>query len=767
MKQNQTTENTKKNATDKDSIGVKSTVCEKEPLFLKKVFYILAAVAFVVVPLLSLNSGMSGDEKSSYVHSSRVYDYFANGDTAAVNTQGDPLTQNLEYYGQSFDNVTYLFIKWFHIDNPYEFRHCCNALLGWCIAFIIALLLAKTCGYRAAIMGFLLLLLSPRFLGHSFNNPKDIPFALGYTFAIYQMILLVRELPKTSWKRLLFVALGIAIANSVRIGGLILVAYLFLFCGVWYFFVNKEHKWNQGIFWTKGFVLIGKLLLTSIVGYFVSIVLWPYLQQSPIAHAKEALDLMEHYSVNLRQVFEGVNIWSTNAPWYYLPKYIFMTIPEVVILGLLAFLVFLPQIIKKQTGMITFIVFFSFFFPIFYIIYKASNVYGGWRHVLFTYPFLVTASVFGWNAWADKMKGAWKWVVYGIFALLLILPLVHICKYHPHEYVYYNQLCGGVSKNYGYYEMDYYQHSTRAASTWLDNYLIENNLKGNTPEKIKISSNDHKAIEYYFRNDTAKYYEIGYIRYYERGNSDWDYAISINTYINAYQLQHNIWPPKGTIHTIDVDGKPIAAIIKRENKADYEGYLLKSKLSDDSLPMEERINIVYAAIGKYREALAYDPNNEAALSSLVELYSGTTHIDSIVYYTDRLVEVCPNENFISYATNIYTHIYQATNNNVYLNKVFELSEKMIGINPFSAQNYYNLALMYARIGNPNRGNVIMEDCIKKMGRRFESQYYQAIYWAQTGKANDALDLLQKMTTKYPAHADECQAVINQIQGINR
>ena len=106
-----------------------------------KIFYILSAVAFVVVPLLSLNSGISGDEKSSYVHSSRVYDYFAKGDTAAINTQGDPLTQNLEYYGQSFDNITYLFIKFFLINNTTTTRtsHCfmrckCNKISKsyWC-----------------------------------------------------------------------------------------------------------------------------------------------------------------------------------------------------------------------------------------------------------------------------------------------------------------------------------------------------------------------------------------------------------------------------------------------------------------------------------------------------------------------------------------------------------------------------------------------------------------------------------------------------------
>ncbi len=765
----------KNNAPQKGTVNVKeqkdkqqsiSNIEQPEGKIYRYVFYAIAALMLILTPILSLNSGISGDEKSSYVHSSRVYDYFAKGDTAALNTQGDPLTQNLEYYGQSFDNFTYLFIKWFHIDHPYEFRHVCNALAGWCIAFIIALLLVKIAGYRTAILGFLMLLLSPRFLGHSFNNPKDIPFALGYTFAIYQMILLVKELPKTNIKRLIYIALGIGLANSIRIGGLMLVAYLMLFCGVWYFFVNKENKWTEQQFWTKGLILIAKLAVVSLCGFFVSIILWPYLQQSPFSHAKESLDLMEHYSVNLKQIFEGVNIWSTNAPWYYLPKYIFMTIPEAVILGLILFCCFIRKIVKKQRGIIAFIIVFSFAFPILYIIYKASNVYGGWRHVLFTYPFFVTAAALGWEHLYEFAKPKIRPFILALFGLLMLFPIVHIVRSHPHEYVYYNQLCGGINANYGKYETDYYQHSTRAAAKWLDNYLIDNKLKPTQGKKIIIASNDHKAIEYYFRYDTAKSYEVSYIRYYERGNSDWDYAISINTYINAYQLQQGIWPPKGTIHTIDVGGKPIAAIIKRENKSDYEGYLLKEKLSDTTLSNEERFEILQQAIAAYNDAYQYDPHNETAILNLIELYANLHRVDSMLYFTNQLVNVCPNENFLNVAINVYNSVYQNSHDQNMLNQIFALHQRMIDENPYSAQYYYNLAMMYVQMGNLNKGKELMEACMKKNKRTFEANYYDAIFLAQTGRQSEAIDLLIKAKKKFPGNADICDNLIGQIQGIN-
>ena len=61
----------------------------RESKIYRTIFYIVAAIFFVLTPILSLNSGISGDEKSSYVHSSRVYDYFAKGDTAALKTHWD------------------------------------------------------------------------------------------------------------------------------------------------------------------------------------------------------------------------------------------------------------------------------------------------------------------------------------------------------------------------------------------------------------------------------------------------------------------------------------------------------------------------------------------------------------------------------------------------------------------------------------------------------------------------------------------------------
>ena len=49
----------------------------EQPRLLKIIFWVLAAAIFVAMPLMSLNSGISGDEFVNYEHAGYVYDYYA------------------------------------------------------------------------------------------------------------------------------------------------------------------------------------------------------------------------------------------------------------------------------------------------------------------------------------------------------------------------------------------------------------------------------------------------------------------------------------------------------------------------------------------------------------------------------------------------------------------------------------------------------------------------------------------------------------------
>lgn len=591
----------------------------------KKIFYSIAGIMLILMPILSLKSGISGDEETfHFPHGKNVYNYYATlgKDTTCLYYNNSVL----HMYGPVFDLATVAVIKIVKPADPYQVRHIMNSLTGWAAIFFAALIAVIIGGWRAGIITLIFMFLSPRFLGHSMNNPKDIPFSAAYIFTIYSIIRFLKKFPELKYKLAWPVALGIGLTIGVRVGGILLAVYFVFFTGVFYLFNTKAKDWLAKKNVQKLFNMLTYVVLIGVAGFIIGVILWPYAHKAPIARTIEALKYMEKYGTSLKQVFEGKFIWSDNVPVYYLPKYIFMTIPEVVIIGLLLFIVLIKRM-KKENSTWIFILLFASIFPVAYIIYKKSNVYGGWRHVMFVYPGLVVLASLGVNAFIDAFKKTYvQYIVVGAFALLTILPLSFIIRNHPLEYIYYNTFCGGVKKAYGNYEMDYFYHSLRSGSEWLIKNKINN---ASIPEgkKIIVATNHAKIVEYYFRNMTDKV-KVVYIRYYERGNSDWDYAILANSYINPFQLKKKIWPPLNTIHTIDVDHKPVCAILERKDKSDFEGYQLMSsgdfagavKEFDKALALDKKYEMVY-----YNQSEAYFnlkdfPKAMAAATECLTLY---------------------------------------------------------------------------------------------------------------------------------------------------
>lgn len=691
-------------------------------------FALLMTILLFALPRLALNSGISGDEDVHYTHAKYVYNYFDTDgkDTTCLNT---PKTM-LQYYGQSFDNVSYIINKWFGIENEYEARHVMNAIVGWAAILFAGLLAAELSGFLTALITIILLFLSPSFLGHTYNNLKDIPFAFAYIYSFYQMIHFLKEMPKPSVKRMFYLMLGIAFSVSIRAGGLLLIAYLFMFVGL-YWLVTCGLK---NVFKKENFGLALKsvlyITLLSLVAFIIGIQLWPYALKAPIDNVKASLDMMTNFTTSLKQLFEGKIIWSDAVPWYYLPKYIFMTSPILILLGLGLFATFFFYIRKHVDKLMLYILIFSFVFPIAYIIYKGSNLYGGWRHVLFAYPPIIVCVALGYSIIFEKFKNKIvKYATILVFAILAFLPIKHIAKNHPHEYIYYNEFTGGVEKMNGYYEMDYYFHSTRAAALWLKDYILKNDIKDvndTVSPKITIVSNDRI---FYFFKDLKNRVQPKYARFYERSNTNWDYYIAINSYINPYQLQNKIWPPKGTIHTIDVDNVPMCAIIKRPTYYDFPAYKEFTKNNNDS------------AITLYKKAILEDPENEYSLMNLGLCFINKNQYDTALIYLNRSLKTYP-----SFEAALYYRGWS------YLNlKKFEEAKNDFSLitqnNVKSAYGHFGMANLYLQKNDAKNGIYYLEKSIEadpgfKQGYMVLGNVYRNM--GDEKKANHYLNIVSRL-----------------------
>ena len=574
---------------------------------LKTLFWILTVLLLAGLLLVSRNAGISGDEEVHYRQSEMVYNYFKTlgEDQSSVNT---PQT-HLQYYGQAYDNLTTILIHWLNIEDIYAFRHLMSSIAGWLTIMATALFAAYITGYGAAIIVLLLFMVSPTFLGHTQNNLKDIPFALAYIASIYYSLKLIYSEGKPKKKTILLLILSIGLAIGIRPGGLLVVFYLgfFMFLKVAAEWI-KQKKLNKNQI--KSYLTL--FAIVSISGFLLSIVLWPYALQNPLLHTWKSYQVMTSFPTTVRQIFEGHYDWSDYHPWYYLPKYMIITIPLIVFAGITAFTFIFNKSFSTDQKQQLLLVIFTIIFPIVFVLIKQSNLYGSWRHFLFVYPGLILISALGFHALLKKTRVI-RMVTIVLFLAFCFHPARFMAANHPYYYLYYNELTGGLKGAYTNYETDYYYHSMRAGAEWLQQYLKAH------PADKKIIVGGNFPIQWYFREN--KNIQFIYIPYQNRSDYNWDYAIIANSYIPPVQLKNKSWPPGNTIHTINADGVPICAVIQRTTKDDLAGlqelgksdyiksaYLLEKAIEQD--PQNEWI------IYKFAQALAAQDRNQQAIEAL-------------------------------------------------------------------------------------------------------------------------------------------------------
>lgn len=574
----------------------------------RNIFWLTLFCMVISLLALSLDAGISGDEPVHYAHAEMVNNYYLteHSDTSSLYT---PET-NLSYYGQVFDNISQAINQATNSKHPYQNRHLINALLGFLLILFTSLITKDLGGYSAATLTALFMFFSPRILGHSLNNMKDIPFALGYMLSIWGLVKSMIDYPKIKWPNLLAISIGLAIAFGTRAGGLVLIPVILFFSFLnWlnYFL----HSFREIKTWINGSILLACLLASLLLGYLLGVLYWPFALQDIVHNPLKALSMMTHYEVSIRTVFNGHWLWSEKLPWFYGLKWILISSPLVILLG------FVGHIFSKRKSAwpLTSLLIFAALFPIVWTIIKNSNLYGGWRHLIFVYPSICIISALTWSQlYMQYQKLIWRASIVSLLILGLLGPVLHIIRNHPLEYVYFNRLVGGVKGANGRFETDYYFHGIRQAADWLEQTLVDSADQST----IKVASN-------FPLNDYDEYlpenFQIQYFNYYNRGKYDWDYGIFSSTNIDPIQIQKGFWPPLNTIYEVKVDGIPVCVVVKRNSDLDLQAlkaYRKSQFIEADSLYKlhlakypEHETSLLYAAWTKRQLELYQESGNLA------------------------------------------------------------------------------------------------------------------------------------------------------------
>lgn len=594
---------------------------QKESPFFRFAFALGSIILFFTMCIMSFDYGITGDEVLQKVYGDNVLAYFeTNGKDRSFMQQN-----NVHYYGGLFDYITSWLNKYVGIFDEYNMRHLLNAIFGF-----IAILFASRIGrlvsgrWAVALLTLIFLALSPRFFGHCMNNPKDIPFATGYLIGIYYMLHIVRQLPRVSWKAIAMTILGMCIAINMRSGGILLIPYLAVFMGGAVLFRSELRIMLMKF---KILPLLRMLVLFAgiiILGYWSGTWFWPYAQEDIVNHPFESLSEMTNFAIGIRMLWNGEHLWSDQLPWYYIPKWLIISSPIAVLVGLPLVGGFFLKTEYKKRWLLLGLTLFTAVFPLAYALYKGSSLYDGMRHFLFIYPILVFAAAFGWVILLDLLKKkALQIVVAVAIGGMMIMPLRWMVVSHPYQYTYFNEFFGGIGSAYGYYETDYWMTCMRNLSNWV----IENEPKIKEGKEVIVATNCHKPVVHYFKDYPNV--KVKYVRYHERVKTEYDYLLSYSRFVSHGFIQSGAWPPGNTVHLEKADGVPLGAVTKNESRNVKGGQAQAAFKKKD-----------FATAAQYlEEVIKEDPKNESAMLLAAQIYPQIRDFDKMKVVLDKIYKL--------------------------------------------------------------------------------------------------------------------------------
>ena len=601
---------------------------ESDPM-LRKVFWGLASFSLVLLIGLSLGSGINADDKFQVDYSQKLVNYYGTfgKDTSALNIPDG----NMHLYGGFFETVTGFASKALGYQPTsigyHNIRHASSAILGWVAMLCAALFASLVGGQRAGIITLIIMLVSPRFVGDSLMNPKDIPFAAGYIMAIYNMVAVLDRMPNPRRWNLIGLAVGLGIALGIRAGGLLSFGIFGMFAGLHFLLKNGGMKAfsNAQNLKKYAFVTLG----VAAAGYIFAMVFWPYALQAPMKNPFVALSKFSELEVKIRVLFEGVNMMSDKTPWNYALKWIAYTIPLSALIGFVGAVILLPRMLRKMNPLWVFLAFFAAVFPVFYVIYKNSVIHDGWRHLTFAYPPMVVCAALFWNELLRTFDGKKyaKWAVYGALGLLSADAAAFILMNSKMPYVYFNPLVGGTAGAYGKFETDYWGISTRQGLEWLESQGI---IKPDMTETVIIATN----MFYSTKQLAAKYgdkVKVKYLKWEKRCDDAWDYGLYPTRFLDGGTLQKGLWPPDNAVHIVTAGGAPMLAILKDNGRNCALG-IASSKISDWP-----------GAIERLKAEVANVPDNELAWGALSQAYMNTSQPEESKAAADKVLQISPND----------------------------------------------------------------------------------------------------------------------------
>lgn len=476
--------------------------------------YLLFLVLALIVVLTFQDYSISNDEEVQHTYGKWLLVFYSSGfsDWTAFRYK------DLYLYGGLFDLVAVTLAPLLPF-SEYDTRHLLSGLVGivgiagtWRVARHLG-------GPRAGFLAAALLGLSASYYGAMFNNTKDVPFAAAMIWLLYYMCRAVADVPKP--KRWDVIMMGVAAGCALGIRVAALIAGFYVLVGIAVRATNAARDSSFKAALTESGRSILALLPAAAIAYVLMGLFWPWSVLSPF-NPILALQTFSHFVFDIDTMLAGEKMKMSNVSALYLPVYLAVKMPESVLAGLaVAFGLGSGYVLKRSVrdsvwrspaSVQYLLVGLAAMFPVAVASIMRVPNFNGIRHFIFVIPpFVVLAGIgldAGWRWLTQRAPRAARLVPAALVAVAVLQSSVMV-QLHPHQYVYYNSLVGGLEGADDSYEMDYWSNSARELTLALAHHIELENEGRPAPRVFTVAFCNERT--------TAVAYLPAFLRY----TNDW------------------------------------------------------------------------------------------------------------------------------------------------------------------------------------------------------------------------------------------------------
>ena len=432
---------------------------------------IVLVAALAVIALFTFRDyAISNDEGVQHRYGELIIDYYASG----FRDQSVFSFQNLYLYGGLFDIVAVALSHLVPID-PYDLRHILCAMIGIGGIGATAATARLVAGPRAALIAAIGLSVCGAWYGTIFNHTKDVPFAAAMMGATLFLIRIARSLPAPRAGDVASFGLLAGAALGMRVLGLLLVIY----AGAAIVLYLPRPWFGHGrARWRFAALSAARLLPALLLAYLIMVLAWPWAALSPLNPVRGLLAFSE-FQYDIRTNLAGQVYEMANAPRLYVPIYILIRLPLLMLLGAALAILYalLPrlgaasaELQRRDVALVALTV----MFPLACQVIWRGPAFTGMRHFLFVIPALAVLAGIGLDKALTALATRGRVIGSGALAVVagcFLFDAVTLVRLHPYEYLYYNSLVGGLPGASRRYDLDYWFASMPEAIHQLEAYL--------------------------------------------------------------------------------------------------------------------------------------------------------------------------------------------------------------------------------------------------------------------------------------------------------